>query len=52
MARPEGRTTKSVYIEVSDGLWAAIKIHCFKTGETLKQFVTKAINKEMKCKEK
>lgn len=52
MARPEGKTSKSVYIEVSDELWATIKIHCFNKKMTLKEFVTEAINKAIKCKEK
>ncbi len=48
MARAKGVTTKNVYIEVPDDLWARIKIHCFETKQTLKKYVTSLIEKSLK----
>lgn len=48
MPRPKGITTKSVYIEVSDELWAKVKIACFYKQKTLKEFVTELIEKSVK----
>lgn len=47
MARKKGTTTKSVYVEVSNEMWAKVKIVCFNRNETLKVFVTRAIEKEI-----
>lgn len=48
MARKKGITTKNVYIEVTDELWAKIKTHCFVKNITIKNFVTKLIEKVIK----
>jgi len=48
MPRVKGVVTKNVYVEVSDELWAKIKIHCFNKKKTLKEFVTKLIEGALK----
>jgi predicted DNA binding CopG/RHH family protein len=48
MARKKGVTTKSIYVEVSDDTWAKIKITCFNQGITLKEFITRMLNKVIK----
>ena len=48
MARKKGITTKNVYIEVSDELWAKIKTHCFHKNITIKKFVTELIERNIK----
>ena len=48
MARQKGITTKNVYIEVSDELWAKIKMYCFHKNITIKKFVTALIEKAIK----
>jgi len=47
MPRTKGMTTKNVYIEVPDVLWGEIKVHCFRTKQTLKKFVTGLIEEAL-----
>jgi hypothetical protein len=44
-------TQKSVYVEVNDDLWAKLKMICFKKHVTLKVFITKMVERELKRKE-
>lgn len=48
MPRPKGYISKNVYVEVSDDLWAKVKIICFKRKITLKAFVTELLEKAVK----
>ena len=45
MPRPKGYISKNVYVEVSDDLWAKVKIICFRRKCTLKTYVTKLLER-------
>jgi len=48
MARTKGKTTKSVYVEVSDELWAKLKVTCINKKQTLRKFLTELLEKTIK----